>query len=110
MSLCSSNIQSKPVLVSVKINEETVKLQLDTEESVTLISESTWKRIGSPQLNPPAATASHLQSWSILLMDYSFDIECKSTQQFGNADGLSRLLTGPDEVFDSLDLGRICVL
>ena len=96
--------------VSVKINEETVKLQLDTGASVTLISESTWKRIGSSQLNPPTATASRLQCWSILLMGYSFDIEYKSTQQFGNADGLSRLHTSPDEVFDSLDPGRICVV
>ena len=54
--------------VSVKINEETVKLQLDTGASVTLISESTWKRIGRSQLNPPAATASRLNSANGLLI------------------------------------------
>ena len=58
----------------------------------------------------PTNTASHIQRCSILLMSYSFDIEYKSTQQFENADGLSRLPAGPDKAFDSLDTGRICVV
>ena len=50
----NSSSPSKPVFVPVKLNEKTVKLQLDTGASITLISEATWKRIGSPQLDPPA--------------------------------------------------------
>ena len=49
----NSSPQSKPVFVPVKLNEETVKLQIDTGASITLISEATWKRSGSSQLDPP---------------------------------------------------------
>ena len=57
----NSSSQSKPVFVPVKLNEETVKLQLDTGVCIPFISEATWKRIGSPQLDPPAV---RLQNYS----------------------------------------------
>ena len=73
----NSSSPSKPVFVLLKINEETVKLQLDTEASITLISKATWKRIGSPQLDPPAV---YLQNYSVvdipLLGDCQISVQC----------------------------------
>ena len=43
-------------------------------------------------------------------MGYFYDIEYKSTNIFGNADGLSRLPVGPDQCFDRQNYGRINVI
>ena len=43
-------------------------------------------------------------------MGYSFTIEYKNTNVFGNADGLSRLPTGPDLSFDRQNHGNINII
>uniref|UniRef100_A0A914DCM8 RNA-directed DNA polymerase n=1 Tax=Acrobeloides nanus TaxID=290746 RepID=A0A914DCM8_9BILA len=48
----------------------------------------------------PTTAANRLQRWAIILMGYSFDIMYKSTSEFGQVDGLSRLPIGIDEEFD----------
>ena len=58
----------------------------------------------------PPTTAGRLQRWALLLMGYSFSIEYKNTAVFGNADGLSRLPTGPDLCFDKQNHGDINVI
>ncbi|XP_055354393.1 uncharacterized protein K02A2.6-like [Paramacrobiotus metropolitanus] len=39
----------------------------------------------------PVVTANRLQRWALLLMGYTFSIEYRRTEKFGQADGLSRL-------------------
>ncbi|XP_064469808.1 uncharacterized protein K02A2.6-like [Ornithodoros turicata] len=56
--------------------------------------------IFGPKKGIPATTASRLQRWALILMNYTFDIQYTPTAKFGNADGLSRLPEGPDGDFD----------
>jgi hypothetical protein len=56
--------------------------------------------IFSPEKKIPVLTAQRLQRWALTLMGYQYDIRFKPTKEHGNADGLSRLPTGPDKTFD----------
>ena len=44
-----------------------------------------------PKKGIPTLAVAHLQRWAVMLSGYLYDIEYKSAQQHGNADGLSRL-------------------
>uniref|UniRef100_A0A183BQV4 RNA-directed DNA polymerase n=1 Tax=Globodera pallida TaxID=36090 RepID=A0A183BQV4_GLOPA len=49
------------------------------------------KRIFGPKGQLPVVAARRLHRWSLILMNYEFDIEYCPTNSFGYADGLSRL-------------------
>uniref|UniRef100_A0A183BVP9 Reverse transcriptase n=1 Tax=Globodera pallida TaxID=36090 RepID=A0A183BVP9_GLOPA len=49
------------------------------------------KRIFGPKGELPVVAARRLHRWSLILMNYEFDVEYCSTNNFGYADGLSRL-------------------
>ena len=59
--------------------------------------------IFSPEKQLPVLTAQRLQHYAIILMAYQFDIQYKSTKDYGNADGLSRLSTPTDADFDQFE-------
>ena len=51
-----------------------------------------------------ALAASRLQRWALFLVNYAFQIQYCSTKHFGYADGLSRLPSRFDKVFDESQL------
>ena len=63
--------------------------------------------IFGPKKGIPTTSANRLQRWAIRLMGYTYDIEYCTTNNFGQADGLSRLPIGPDTSFDDLDPGEV---
>ena len=54
-------------------------------------------------MRSPDLTAQRLRRYAIILMAYRFDIKYKSTNDHGNADGLSRLTTETVSEFDQLE-------
>ncbi|CAF0711795.1 unnamed protein product [Adineta steineri] len=59
--------------------------------------------IFGPKKGIPTTSANRLQRWALKLMGYNYIIEYRSTTNFGQADGLSRLPVGPDKQFDDED-------
>ena len=53
-----------------------------------------------PNTATPMLAANRLARWSLLLSQYNYTIEYRSTKQHGNADALSRPPVGPDLSFD----------
>ena len=69
-----------------------------------------------PKKGIPTLAAARLQRWAILLSAYKYEIQYKSTNDHGNADGLSRLplpLTGPScdtHAISTFNLGQVQAL
>uniref|UniRef100_A0A914VKS3 RNA-directed DNA polymerase n=1 Tax=Plectus sambesii TaxID=2011161 RepID=A0A914VKS3_9BILA len=57
-------------------------------------------KIFGPKRGLPVTSVNRLQNYAITLMHYAFDIEYVRTEEFGQADGLSRLPQGEDATFD----------
>lgn len=62
--------------------------------------------IFGPKKGIPTTAANRLQRWALRLMGYVYDIEYRSTLNFGHADGFSRSPVGPDKEFDDQDPGE----
>ena len=56
--------------------------------------------IFGPNTATPMLAANRLARWSLMLSQYDYTIEYRSTKQHGNADALSRLSVGPDLSFN----------
>ena len=53
-----------------------------------------------PNTATPMLAANRIARWSLMLRQYNYTIEYRSTKQHGNADALSSLPVGPDLLFD----------
>ena len=53
-----------------------------------------------PNIATPMLAANRLGRWSLMLSQYDYTIDYRSTKQHGNVDALSRLSVGPDLSFD----------
>ena len=61
----------------------------------------------------PMLAANRLVRWSLMLSQYNYTIEYRSTKQHGNADALSRLPVSPDLSFDGEednDVDTMCTI
>ena len=67
-----------------------------------------------PKSPTPALAANRLARWSLILNQYSYDIEYRSSSKHGNADALSRLPAGSDPDFDEeedgADIDTVCTI
>ena len=67
-----------------------------------------------PNTATPMLAANRLARWSLMLSQYDYTIEYRSTKQHGNADALSRLPVGPDLSFDGEegdnDVDTVCTI
>ena len=67
-----------------------------------------------PNTATPMLPANRLARWSLMLNQYDYTIEYRSTKQHGNADALSRLPVGPDLSFDGEegdnDVDTVCTI
>jgi len=67
-----------------------------------------------PSKATPVLAANRLARWALLLNQYHYKIEYRNTRDHGNADALSRLPQGPDEIFDGeekdADIDTICMI
>ena len=67
-----------------------------------------------PNTSTPMLAAIRLARWSLMLSQYDYIIEYRSTKQHGNADALSRLPVGPDLLFDveerDNDVDTVCAI
>ena len=67
-----------------------------------------------PNTATPMLAANRLARWSLMLSQYDYTIEYRSTKQHGNADALSRLPVGPDLSFDgeegNNDVDTVCTI
>ena len=53
-----------------------------------------------PSKGTPAMAANRLARWALTLSQYEYTVEYRSTKDHGNADALSRLPMGGDDIFD----------
>ena len=67
-----------------------------------------------PNTATPMLAANRLARWSLMLSQYDYTIEYRSTKQHGNADALSRLPVGPDLSFGGEegenDVDTVCTI
>jgi len=67
-----------------------------------------------PSKATPVLAANRLARWALLLNQYNYKIEYRKTNDHGNADALSRLPQGPDDIFDGeetdADIDTICTI
>lgn len=67
-----------------------------------------------PNKATPALAANRLAHWVLLLNQYNYTIEYRKTSLHGNADALSRLPSGPDNIFDGeekeADVDMVCAI
>ena len=62
----------------------------------------------------PALAANRLARWALTLSQYDYRIEFRKSTDHGNADAISRLPSGPDEIFDreenQADMDSVCLI
>ena len=67
-----------------------------------------------PCSETPKLAANRLARWALTLSQYDYTIEYRNTKHHGNADALSRLPTGPDDIFDGEEMENntdtVCVI
>ena len=81
------------------------------ERRLTLVTDhKPLIHMSSPDKNITTIAAQRLQKWAIAIRGYQFNIQYKPTDQYGNADGLSRLPIGQDPQFDKNDIDDLVEL
>jgi hypothetical protein len=105
----SKTVKNKRKFISLNLNQNKGKLQIDTASDISIISHTLWRLIGCPKINPTKFTANHAGNAPLKFIGECFiDVQTESHHlkgwKFYIHDNQMLNILGLD-LFDKLGLG-----